>query len=48
MASHLLQNLQQYADQVLFLKNGRIIKNLNNKAETKKYLEFNNKKKKKN
>lgn len=42
MASHLLQNLQQYADQVLFLKNGRIIKNLNNKAETKKYLEFNN------
>lgn len=42
MASHLLQNLQQYADQVLFLKNGRIIENLNNKAETKKYLEFNN------
>lgn len=40
MASHLLQNLQQYADQVLFLKNGRIIENLNNKAETKKYLEF--------
>ena len=42
MASHLLQNLQQYADQVLFLKNGKIIENLNNKAETKKYLEFNN------
>lgn len=40
MASHLLQNLQQYADQVLFLKNGKIIENLNNKAETKKYLEF--------
>lgn len=40
MASHLLQNLQQYADQVLFLKNGRIIENLNNKVETKKYLEF--------
>lgn len=37
MASHLLQNLQQYADQVLFLKNGKIIENLNNKAETKKY-----------
>lgn len=42
MASHLLQNLQQYADQVLFLKNGKIIENLNNKAETKKYLEFHN------
>ena len=40
MASHLLQNLQQYADQILFLKNGKIIENLNNKAETKKYLEF--------
>ena len=42
MASHLLQNLQQYADQVLFLKNGKIIENLNTKAETKKYLEFHN------
>lgn len=42
MASHLLRNLQQYADQVLFLKNGKIIENLNNKAETKKYLEFHN------
>lgn len=40
MASHLLQNLQQYADQVLFLKDGKIIEDFNNKAETKQYLEF--------
>lgn len=40
MASHLLQNLQQYADQVLFLKDGKIIEDFNNKTETKLYLEF--------
>ena len=40
MASHLLQNLQQYADQVLFLKDGKIIEDFNNKAETERYLEF--------
>ena len=40
MASHLLQNLQQYADQVLFLKDGKIIEDFNNKEETERYLEF--------
>lgn len=40
MASHLLQNLQQYADQVLFLKDGKIIEDFNNKTATKQYLEF--------
>ena len=40
MASHLLQNLQQYADQVLLLKDGKIIEDFNNEAETKQYLEF--------
>ena len=42
MASHLLQNLQQYADHVLFLKDGKIIEDFNNKTATKQYLEFKN------
>lgn len=38
MASHLLQNLQVYADRVLFLGSGHIIEDLNNKKQNQQYL----------
>lgn len=41
MASHLLNNLQSYADRVLFLKAGKVIEDLDNKHQTKQYLKVN-------
>ena len=38
MASHLLSNLQAYADRVLFLKDGAINKDFDNKNPDKQYL----------
>lgn len=38
MASHLLSNLQTYADRVLFLKDGAINKDFDNKKPDKQYL----------
>ncbi|MBN6049609.1 ATP-binding cassette domain-containing protein [Lactobacillus helveticus] len=38
MASHLLNNLQSYADRVLFLKAGKVIEDLDNQHQTKQYL----------
>lgn len=38
MASHLLQNLQKYADRVLFLGGGHIIEDLDNKKQNRCYL----------
>lgn len=38
MASHLLNNLQSYADRVLFLKAGKVIKDLDNQHQTEQYL----------
>lgn len=38
MASHLLNNLQFYADRVLFLKAGKVIKDLDNQHQTEQYL----------
>ncbi|MBC6370284.1 ABC transporter ATP-binding protein [Lactobacillus kullabergensis] len=40
MASHLLSNLQQYADRVLFMGNGHIIEDLDNKKQNKRYLKM--------
>lgn len=40
IASHLLHNLQQYADRVLFLSNGQIINNFNLKNQTTQYLKI--------
>ena len=38
MASHLLNNLQSYADRVLFLKAGKVIEDLDNQHQAKQYL----------
>lgn len=38
MASHLLSNLQTYADRVLFLKDGAVNKDFDNKKPDKQYL----------
>lgn len=40
MASHLLNNLQDYADRVLFLKAGSVIEDLDNKKQAKQYLKL--------
>lgn len=40
MASHLLSNLQQFADRVLFLGDGHIIEDLNNQKQTQHYLKM--------
>ncbi|MCT6873395.1 MAG: ABC transporter ATP-binding protein [Bombilactobacillus mellis] len=40
MASHLLSNLQQYADRVLFMGKGHIIEDLDNKKQKKRYLKM--------
>ncbi|WP_294764249.1 ABC transporter ATP-binding protein [uncultured Lactobacillus sp.] len=40
MASHLLSNLQQYADRVLFMGKGHIIEDLDNKKQNKRYLKM--------
>lgn len=38
MASHLLQNLQMYADRILFLKDGGVIQDFDNRGQNKQYL----------
>lgn len=38
MASHLLHNLQTYADRILFLKDGGVIKDLDNNQQDQQYL----------
>ena len=40
MASHLLNNLQSYADRVLFLKAGKVIEDLDNQHQAKQYLKI--------
>lgn len=40
MASHLLQNLQTYADRILFLKDGRVIREFDNRRENNQYLKI--------
>lgn len=40
MASHLLSNLQQFADRVLFLGDGHIIEDLDNQKQTQHYLKM--------
>ncbi|WP_308554740.1 ABC transporter ATP-binding protein [uncultured Lactobacillus sp.] len=40
MASHLLANLQEYADEVIFLKDRKIAKIFDQDSETKKYLKM--------
>ncbi|MDE7056109.1 MAG: ABC transporter ATP-binding protein [Lactobacillus sp.] len=38
MASHLLQNLQTYADRILFLKDGGVIQDFDNRKQNSQYL----------
>ncbi|AZN75677.1 ABC transporter ATP-binding protein [Lactobacillus acidophilus] len=38
MASHLLQNLQKYADRILFLKDGGVIQDFDNRKQDSQYL----------
>lgn len=38
MASHLLQNLQMYADRILFLKDGGVIQDFDNRKQNSQYL----------
>ena len=40
MASHLLSNLQEYADRVLFMGHGQIIEDLDNKEQHNRYLKM--------
>lgn len=38
MASHLLQNLQMYADRILFLKDGGVVQDFDNRKQNSQYL----------